>query len=266
MPITGGLNVPKDFWYEVGQSNVDGHRRFVGIGNNPDVDQATVPEHIWGGDGLYPWIPVGGVSLEIVSSSTQDASGGTGIYQFQFTMLDTNYNEVTVVATVNGTTPTAIPGGPYLRINDGRAIAKGSGAPQWRAINVGTITIRDSGAGTTRCIISAGRNFLRQAVYTIPAGYRGEVTSMYIGFNRGTGGGATRYLTVANYSQNSSGIAILPLDLSCDGEAYRHDGVPGIVLPEKTDFALEIIAVSADNSDVTGAFLGVMKRMNVGTS
>ncbi len=266
MPITGGFNSPRDFWYEVGQSNVDGHRRFVGLGNNPSVNQAATPQHIWYGGGLYPWIPVGGVNLEIVSSSVQDSATGTGIYQFQLTLLDATYNEVIVIATLDGTTPVAIPGGPYLRINEGRAIAKGSGAPQWRALNIGNITIRDAGAGATRSIIAAGRNFLRQAVYTIPAGYRGEVISGYIAFNRGTGGGTTRYLTVTTYSQNSNGIAIEPLDLSCDGESYRHDGVPGIIVPEKTDFALEIISVSADNSDITGAFLGVMKRLSVGTS
>jgi len=266
MPITGGFNSPRDFYYEVGQSNVDGHRRFVGLGNNPDVDQASVPEHIWPGGGLYPWIPIGGVTLEIVSSSTQDALGGTGIYGYQFTLLDINYNEVVISVQTNGTTPVTISGGPYLRINDGRAMLKGSGAPQWRALNIGDITLRDAGGGTVRAIIPAGRNFLRQAVYTIPAGYRGEVISGYIAFNRGTGGGATRYLTVTTYIQNSSGITIMPLDLSCDGEAYRHDGVPGIIVPEKSDFAMEIISVSSDNSDVTGAFLGVMKRMNVGTS
>ncbi len=266
MPITGGFNAPRDFWYEVGQSNVFGHRRFTALGNNADVDQATVPEHVWTNGGLYPWIPAAGRSLEIVSSSTQDAAGGTGIYQVQLTLLDMNYNEVVVTATLTGTTAAAISGGPYIRINEGRATAKGSGAPEWRALNIGDITIRDAGGGTARAVIPAGRNFLNQAVYTMPDGWRGQVTSTYIGFNRGTGGGTTRYLTVRNYSQSSSGIVIMPLDLSCDGESYRHDGVPGVIIPPRQDFALEIVSVSADNSDITAAFLGVMKQINVGTS
>jgi hypothetical protein len=262
MPI-GVSGRLREYLFEVGLGNVEGHRRFAGLGNNTDVDQATVPEHAWPGGGLYPWIGAAGVSLEVVSASAQDSATGTGISTILLTTLDIDYVETTHTIQLTGTTAVAVPGGPWLRINDGRGLTKGSGAAATRVTNAGDITIRDSGGGTARAILPAGRNFLRQAIYTIPAGYTGEVLSMYIGFNRGTGVGATRYLTVSTYSQNPSGVYLLPLDLSCDGESYRHDGLPGIFLPQKTDFAMEIVAVSADNSDVTCAFLGVMKQNSI---
>lgn len=233
-------------------------RRVTALGNNPDVDQGTVPETIWPGGGLYPWKTSAG-ALEVISSSAQDTPTGTGSGAISLTLLDANYNESVVTVTLNGTTAVAI-SGTWLRINAGLITTKGSGAAAVGATNAGDISIRDSGAGTIRAIIPATKGVLRQAVYTAPAGYSLQIISQYLAFNRGTGGGTTRYLTVTGFIQNSSGVARRPLDLSCDGEPYRHDGIPGITLPEKTDFAMEVIAVSADNSDITGAFLGVLMK------
>ena len=233
-------------------------RRITALGNNPDVDQGTVPETIWPGGGLYPWKTSAG-ALEVVSSSVEDSPSGTGMGAISLTLLDGNYNETIVPVTLNGTTAVAI-SGTWLRVNSGITAVKGSGASAIGAVNSGDIIVRDSGSGTTRAIIPAGKGILRQAVYTVPAGYTLQIISQYLAFNRGTGGGATRYLTVTGYIQNSLGVARRPLDLSCNGEAYRHDGIPGITLPEKTDFAMEVISVSADNSDITGAFLGILMK------
>jgi len=233
-------------------------KRIVGLGNNPDVDQATVPEDIWPGGGLYPWITAAATSLEAVSTSTEDSPTGTGMGAISLSLLDGSYNEITMPVTLNGVTAAPITG-TYKRINGGLTTVKGSGAPAVRASNVGDIIIRDSGGGTTRAIIPAAKGIMRQAVYTVPAGYTAQVVSLYMAFNRGTGGGATRYLTIASFVQNAvTGVARTALDISCNGESYRHDGLPGIILPEKTDFALQILSVSADNSDITGAFLGVL--------
>lgn len=231
-------------------------RRVTALGNNPDVDQGTVPETIWPGGGIYPWM-TGATSLEIVSTSAQDSPTGTGMGAVSLTLMNTTYAESAVSVVLNGTTPVAITG-TWFRINGAVPTVKGSGAPTVGAANVGDILIRDAGGGTTRAIIPAGKNILRQAVYTTPAGTSLQILSQYIGFNRGTGVGAIRYLTVTGYIQSPTGVARQPLDLSCDGESYRHDGIPGIMLPEKTDFAMNVISVSADNSDVTGAFLGVL--------
>lgn len=236
-------------------------RRVTALGNNPDVDQGAVPETVWPGGGLYPWLTAA-TSLEVVSSSIEDSPTGTGMGAISLTFLDANYNETVVPVTLNGTTAVAV-SGTWLRINAGVTTAKGSGAAAVGAVNAGDISIRDAGAGTTRAIIPAGKGILRQAVYTVPAGYTLQIISQYLAFNRGTGGGATRYLTITGYIQNSSGVTRRPLDLSCNGEAYRHDGIPGITLPEKTDFALEVISVSADNSDITGAFLGVLVKNDI---
>lgn len=232
-------------------------RRITALGNNPDVDTGSVPETIWPGGGLYPWM-TGDTSLEAVSTSVQDSPAGTGMGAVSLTLMNTAYAESAVSVTLNGTTPVAITG-TWFRINGGITTTKGSGAPAVGALNVGDIIIRDAGGGTTRAIIPAGKGILRQAVYTTPAGSSLQIISQYVGFNRGTGG-VTKYLTANGYIQNSSGVARRPLDISCDGEPYRHDGIPGIMLPEKTDFAMDVLSVSGENSDVSGAFLGILMK------
>jgi len=232
-------------------------RRVTALGNNPDVDGVSLPETIWPGGGLYPWM-TGATSLEAVSTSVQDSPTGTGMGAISLTLMNAAYAESSVSVTLNGTTAAPITG-TWFRVNGGITTTKGSGAPATRAVNVGDIIIRDAGGGTTRAIIPAGRGILRQAVYTVPAGYSLQILSHYMGFNRGTGG-ATRYVTMNNHSQNSSGVARTPLDLSCNGESYRHDGLPGITIAEKTDYSLEVLSISADNSDITGAFLGILMR------
>lgn len=236
-------------------------RRMAVLGNNPDVDQASVPETVWPNSGLYPWM-TGATSLEAVSTSVQDSPTGTGIGAISLTLLDTNYVASIVPVTLNGTTAVPI-SGTWFRINGGLTTTKGSGASATRATNAGDIIIRDSGGGTVRAVIPTGKGITRQAVFTVEAGYTLQILSHYIGFNRGTGGGTTRYMTISNFIQNSLGVSRSPLDLSCDGEPYRHDGIPGVVIPEKTDYALDVVAVSADNSDVTAAFLGLLVKNDI---
>lgn len=235
-------------------------RRMAVLGNNPDVDTATVPETIWPSGGLYPWM-TGATSLEAVSTSVQDSPTGTGMGAISLTLLNTSYVASIVPVTLNGTSAVPI-SGSWFRVNAGITTTKGSGAPATRAINIGDIIIRDAGGGTVRAIIPAGKGILRQAVFTVEAGYSLQIVSHYISLNRGTGGGAgvNKFLSVTNFIQNSAGVARTPLDLSCDGEPYRHDGIPGVVLPEKTDYSLDAISVSADSSDVTAAFLGVLVK------
>lgn len=238
-------------------------RRIAALGNNPDVDGGTLPETVWPLGGLYPYM-TGATSLEVVSSSAQDSASGTGAASISMALLDTNYVGSTVVISLNGTTPVAIPGS-WFRINVAFVITKGSGASATRATNVGDISIRNSGAGTVRAIIPAGHGISRQAVFTVDAGYTLQVISHYISLNRGTGGGAgvSKYLTVSNFAQTPTGVSRNALDLSCDGEPYRHDGIPGIIVPEKTDYEMQAVAVSADNSDVTAAFLGILVRNDI---
>jgi len=229
-----------------------GYRRVAALGNNPDIDTLSTPEDIWTGGGIYPWMTAA-TSLEIVSSSASDAAAGTGARTVQIQGLDTSYVEVNQTITLNGTTAVSITK-PLLRINLALILSAGTGKT-----NAGDLTIRDAGAGTTRGILPAGYGITRQSIYTVPAGHILQITSQFFGFNTVSGG--NKFARFATFIQSPAGFYRMPFELGVGDEPpYRHDGVPGIILPEKTDFAIRCTAVSNDNTDLTGAWLGALKK------
>lgn len=243
--------LPVDFYTAVGMGMYGtGIRRVTALGNNPDVDTVTLPEDIWPGGGAYPWKTAAG-AMEVVSTSAADAAAGTGARTVLVQGLDASYLEISETVTLNGLTAVALVNS-YLRINSALITSAGTGK-----VNAGDISIRDSGAGTTRSIIPLGYGITRQAVFTVPAAHTLSIHSQLYCINRQTGVG--RFATFANFIQSPNGFYRQPLEISIGDEPpYRHDGIPGIVLTEKTDFALRCTALSADNTDLTAAFLGLL--------
>lgn len=254
VPERTGFTVtnPPDYFSQIGFGLVPNLTRITALGNNPDVDTGSLPEDIWTGGGAYPWMTAA-TALEIVSSDANDAAAGTGARTVSISGLDINYVAVTQVVTLNGTTAVAIPSSLF-RINSALIMSAGSGK-----VNAGTLTIRDSGAGTTRAIIPLGYGITRQSIYTVPAGSTLQIISQFLGFNKTSA--SSRFATFATFIQSSAGFYRMPLEITIGDEPpYRHDGIPGVILPEKTDFALRCTFVSNDNSDLTAAWLGVQRR------
>lgn len=238
-----------EFYDSVGLGLVSGASRVAALGNNPDVDTAAV-EDVWSGGGTYPWM-TGATSLEIVSDSANDAAAGTGARTVLVNGLDANYATVAQTVTLDGLTPVALPT-QLFRINSALIMSAGSGK-----VNAGTLTVRNAGGGTTRAVIPVGYGITRQAVYTVPSGKTLAINSQMFCINRT--GGVSRYATFANFIQPSNGFYRMPLELSLSERApYRHDGLPSIIIGEKTDYAFRCTSVSNDNTDVTAAFLGVL--------
>ena len=226
-------------------------RRVTALGNNPDTDAATVPEDVWTGGGVYPWLTAA-TSLEIVSSSASDTAAGVGARSVIINGLDINYVEQSDTMTMNGLTAVAVPR-QYYRINNAVVVTAGTSEN-----NVGTITIRDSGGGTTRGLISPGIGITKQAVYTVPAGHTLSIHSFFASLNRSTGA-IDKTATVATSFRSSLGVLRMPLEFSVSTVVpYRQDGDPGITATEKTDVFLRVTFTSVNDTDVTAAFLGVL--------
>lgn len=237
---------------DVGFGLLGSARRVTALGHNPDVDTATTPEDIWTGGGLYPWLAAA-TALEVVSDNAADAAAGTGARTARVDGLDANYAEVSQTVTLNGTTPVAL-ATPLLRVNGALIMSAGSGKT-----NAGSLSVRDAGAGTVRSIVPAGYGITRQSVFTVPAGWTLQVVSMLFCFNRASAG--ARFATFATYVQSSAGFFRMPLELTIGDEPpYRHDGLPGILVAEKTDFCLRCNFVSNNDSDISAGWLGVMRK------
>jgi hypothetical protein len=257
-PVTGAVfSAIRAYLIEVGfRSNTGaylGHRRVVALGNNPSIDIATEPEDVWSGGGLYPWMSAA-TSLEVVSASANDTAAGTGARTVRIDGLKADFTEVSQTITLNGVTPVALPT-QLFRINGALILSAGSGGT-----NAADLTVRDSGGGTTRALIPAGFGITRQSIFTVPAGYTLQIISQIFSINR-SGGGATKYATVQNFIKNAAtGMFRLPLEIGfSDQNPYRHDGIPGVTLGEKTDYCHRCAVVSANGTNVSAGWLGVMR-------
>lgn len=240
-----------DFLTDIGFGLNFNYRRVTALGANPDVDIASLPEDVWTGGGAYPWM-TGSTALEVVSSSAADAAAGTGARSVLIQGLDIDYLEVSQTVALNGITPVAIPISLF-RVNTAMIMSAGTGK-----VNAGDISIRDTGGGTVRAILPAGYGITRQSSFTVPAGNTLQILSQFFGFNEVAGG--NKFARFATFIQSSAGVYRMPLELAIGDEPpYRHDGSPGLTIPEKTDFCHRCTAISNDNSSVTAAWLGIMR-------
>ena len=252
-----GNLTPSEFYGGIGFGDQSKIRRVIGLGQNPSVDTATTPEDVWYGGGLYPWM-TGATSLEVVSTSANDTAVGTGARALLLVCLNTSFIEITQLPIPNGLTAVPVPTQCY-RINTFIITAAGSGG-----VNAGDIIIRDAGGGTVRGIIPAGLGTAQQSNYTVPAGWTLQIVSQLFALVKNQGGGV-RYADIATFMQfpasPSGSFYRIPVTYSVsDSGPYRHDGLPGIILTEKTDFILRVRSVSANGTGVSASWLGVMRN------
>lgn len=154
----GPLLMPLPFGASFGR--VSGHSRVAVYGHSPTPTAGT---DVWEGATAYPF-QTSATKLEILSASASDTAAGTGARTMMIAGLDTNFNPISEVITMNGTTPVQS-ANTYLRVNGLNIMTSGSGHT-----NAGDITLRVTGAGATQAIARAGYGYAKQCVYTVPAG------------------------------------------------------------------------------------------------
>ena len=162
------------YTFDIAKGNVPDHFSMNKFGHNEDV--AASFETVWSAGGIYPYM-TSADQLEIVSSNDEDGGAGTdtGALTMDILGLDANYNELFERVTLNGTTVVTTTQS-FLRVY--RAIVRTAGSTGW---NIGTITIRDQDTDTTRALIEPFFNQTTMAVFTVPVGFRGFITSWYCG-------------------------------------------------------------------------------------
>ena len=234
---------------------VPGCSRAVALGTNPTTASGA---SLWYGTGPYNWIPSARL-LEVVSSSASDTLAGVGVQKILISGLDANYNQISETVSMNGTTPVTTVN-QYLRIN--RAISTQAGSTQ---VNVGNISIRDTGGGTLRAIIpvvlaGTGIGITSQSAYTVPAGFTLIIDSIILSINRNVGN-TVNNVTVRTWSRSAAGVLILPISFSTSSNLpYRHEavnGYPVLTVSEKTDFDFYCTDVSNAVS-ATASWLGAL--------
>jgi hypothetical protein len=257
--MDAGFGSRGDFQSDVIRNLVPGYARVAALATRTiSTAFASIPssQDVWpGAAAVYP-LPSAGVSLEVVSSSASDAAAGVGAQKVTIDTLDVNYAVIaSVVVSLNGVTPVAVPGGAvYFRLNAART---GMVTPDVtaRQKNVGDITIRDAGGGTVRGVILAGVGVLQQAIYTVPAGFTLIIHSLECQILSSSGGGLTRGADFMLTFRTSDGGAISPRRIGCtDIQPYLLPAETRIRATEKTDFIASCIYTSSNNMTVGFSF------------
>lgn len=151
-----------DYLIEVAKGNIPGTTVAGFAGAKPNI--TTSFETMWDIAGNFTF-PTGDEAWEVLSSDADDTSAGTGARSILITGLDTNFDPVTEIVSLDGVTPVATTRTDWNRINDIFVVSSGSSEN-----NEGTITLRVASAGATRATIlpTLARSF--NGFFTVPTG------------------------------------------------------------------------------------------------
>jgi len=164
----------------ISAGEVDGYSAIHKFGRNPNV--GNVPETIWMYGGIYQYLDVGSDStVYAYSASSDDGPGNDGARTVTVQGLDNDFNLIEETITVNGAASTAsflrvyrafVATAGVLAANDGNVLISTAAAGGGTVLaDIGVI-----GTGTT-----TGLGQTQLALYTIPAGKTGYLTTWNIG-------------------------------------------------------------------------------------
>jgi hypothetical protein len=147
----------EDLYLQIARHQIMGHQGVNIFGYSTAI--GNVEQAIWEGSttgGTDYVFPTSAAQLQLVSTS---ASDGTSL-NVQILGLDSNFNVLTEIIALNGTTAvTSV--NSYYRVN-GLYVTNGT--------NVGTIKATQGGS-TVYAYVNPGIGFTQMAVYTVPNGY-----------------------------------------------------------------------------------------------
>lgn len=240
----------RTYLIEVARGNVLGATIVHKFGRNGDVANGT-SEDISSQGGIYAW-PQSPMTLEAISTSVNDDSGGTGARVITVQGLDENFNAVEEDITMNGTSVSVATTATFIRVN--RAFVKNAGTYSKTDAggNVGTITVRIESAGATQIIIEIeGALQIGQsqvARYTVPNGKTAYLLSSSLNVE------STKTADIFCWQRQGADIVSAPFTAkrlvfqfdAISGSAEFNPDSPSGPFPEKTDIWFSAFANSAN--------------------
>lgn len=144
----------EDFDLQVARGQVQGHSTANIYGYQPSVGTTFVP--VWENATAYTY-PASAITMYLSGSSGDTA-------KITVVGLDSSYNAINEIVTLNGTTPVATTK-QYLRVNS-MFVSTGSATNP-----AGAVYLKDVGGTITYAQINAGIGRTQAAIYTVPAGF-----------------------------------------------------------------------------------------------
>jgi hypothetical protein len=230
----GGV-LTKPFEYAVALGQVPGYARIAVFGHNTSI--GSIEETIWTEGGIYMF-PTSAAILDISSSSANDNSAGTGGRTMLIEGLDSNYDEISEVVTLNGVA-TGNTVNSYLRVNKAKFITVGSST-----YNEGKITIENT--GVVVCIIDISHSTSYQGVYTVPNNKTALVLKGIMTYDKNNAGEVKLTGIINGVSTQIILFEVI------NGEVV-YDSVFPFPVPEKSDLVLNG-SLQTGNGNITGGF------------
>lgn len=223
------------------------------FGRNSDVDTGT--EDVWSQGGIWA-APTAARIHAIVSGSVNDAAAGTGARTVQIIGLDSNYDVISEIVTLNGTGAVNTVNS-YIRINSMEVLTVGSGGT-----NAGAITATAAVNSTVTIGILAGDARSTTSVYTVPNNHTMYIMMWYCSVDRtaAASGVIDNELQIRKPGQPFALYYHIGTDNDATSFFQFQISVP-LVVPEKSDVKIQVTA-SADNCDVHGGYSGYLIKDN----
>jgi hypothetical protein len=190
-------------------------------------------------------------TMELLSSSANDAAEGTGCRLVLTEGLDTNFAKISETVIPNGTSTVALVN-TYKIINNSTCISAGSGF-----VNAGNITTRVTGAGSQQGYILAGAGTSRHGRVTVPAGYTFVIKNIFILANKSGNQATTAIITPVLRLSDGTILHGLP-DTVPNGSNPTITIPTGVVIGEKTTVSFQITSVSTTGIDISVGASGVL--------
>lgn len=244
---------PSDFHAETALGRRQGVLAYNKWGYNTDIDTGTEVIASWGGTfaPLYT-----GETIDIVSTSTADDDGGTGVNSIVVYGVDSSWNEQTVVYTMNGTT-VVTSAESWLGINRVAVFLSGSGRT-----NAGTINVTANASGNQMAQMPVGGGVTQQMIFYTPQNHQFLAEWLHFNSIKTSGGGKPElvikgwvYSAVNNTKQE---VYQGKMDLNVQNELDVSPPIP-FTISEKTILWFEC-TTDINNASVSGRFSGELFR------
>lgn len=251
------VGTTEPFSLQVARNQISFHKNNFKFGFNPDVDNAL--ETIWTQGGLYSYLTSATV-LKISSSSTADASAGTGARTIEISGLDANYDEISETVTLNGQTAVNTTN-EYLRVNRAKVLTAGSGGQNAGVIYAGTGTVTTGVPANVYLSIAIGDNQTLMCLWTVPKGYTAYLHQIDISMNTEV---ANKYGTVSLVARPLGGVFNVQDKFALSQDIIHQTFTYPRKYEEKTDIEVRAIASSSNADLAVSAGLDIIYIQNDG--
>lgn len=216
----------------------------IRYGINSDVDASGGgPEDLWCVGGLYTGFPTGvAETVQVVSSSADDASNGTGMRTMRVDGLDADYVPQTEDFVMSGVTP-VVGTKLWSRVSRAYGLTAGSGGT-----NAGIVQVKHS--TTTANVfaqIPVGYGSSYAGAWTVPAGCTDIVPVINIGVSNNVSTAQEALITLAHRRYGTSMWRYGAVAVASTASPIDRQYVSGHVFPEKTDVVARVLSATADN-------------------